>query len=298
VKISEPSQFYSTFIWRAGLALGRFIPAPVFALFARMLAAIYWRLAAHRREIVIQNLLPALNGDRSQAARVGRELVTEFFLKITDLWRYESGVPFESWLGEWNGWEHFTAAHERGRGVLLVTPHLGNWEFGGAFLVEHGYKLLVLTQPEPDQKMTELRQRSRSLRGVETLVVGEDAFAFIKIIKRLQAGATVALLVDRPPAPTAVNVDLFGHPFPASIAAAELARASGCAIVPVYIVRQGGGHLARILPEIPYDRALIGNRAARIQLTQEILRAFEPAIRQHLAHWFHFVPVWPHNKTP
>jgi uncharacterized protein len=295
-KNSEPSQFYSTFIWRAGLALGRFIPAPVFALFARMLAAIYWRLAAHRREIVIQNLLPALNGDRPQAARVGRELIVEFFLKITDLWRYESGVPFESWLGEWNGWEHFTAAHARGKGVLLVTPHLGNWEFGGAFLVEHGYKLLVLTQPEPDQKMTELRQRSRSLRGVETLVVGEDAFAFIEIIKRLQAGATVALLVDRPPAPTAVNVDLFGRPFPASIAAAELARASGCAIVPVYIVRQGGGHLARILPEIPYDRAAIGNRTARIQLTQEILRAFEPAIRQHLAHWFHFVPVWPEKQ--
>ncbi|HUZ08263.1 MAG TPA: MMPL family transporter, partial [Candidatus Paceibacterota bacterium] len=292
-KISEPSQFYSTFIWRAGLALGRFIPAPVFGFFARMLAAVYWRLAAHRREIVIQNLLPALNGDRPQAARVGRELITEFFLKITDLWRYESGVPFESWLGEWNGWEHFTAAHARGKGVLLVTPHLGNWEFGGAFLVEHGYQLLVLTQPEPDQKMTELRQRSRSLRGVETLVVGEDAFAFVEIIKRLQAGATVALLVDRPPAPTAVNVGLFGRPFPASIAAAELARASGCAIVPVYIVRQDSGHLARILPEIPYDRATIGNRAARIQLTQEILRAFEPAIRQHLAHWFHFVPVWP-----
>ena len=295
-KISGPSRFYSTFIWQAGLALGRFIPAPVLALFARWLAAIYWQLAAHRREIVIQNLLPVLNGDRRQAAGIGREMITEFFLKITDLWRYESGVAFESWLGEWNGWEHFTAAQARGRGVLLVTPHLGNWEFGGAFLVEHGYKLLVLTQPEPDQTLTELRQTSRARRGVETLVVGEDAFAFIEIIKRLQAGATVALLVDRPPAPTAVNVNLFGHPFPASIAAAELARASGCAIVPVHIVRQPNGHLAHILPEIPYDRAAISNRDARIRLTQEILRAFEPAIRQHLAQWFHFVPVWPDEK--
>jgi lauroyl/myristoyl acyltransferase len=96
--------------------------------------------------------------------------------------------------------------------------------------------------------------------------------------------------------PTAVNVNLFGHPFPASIAAAELARASGCAIVPVYIVRQPNGHLAHILPEIAYDRAAIGNRDARLRLTQEILRAFEPAIRHHLAQWFHFVPVWPDEK--
>jgi KDO2-lipid IV(A) lauroyltransferase len=88
-------------------------------------------------------------------------------------------------------------------------------------------------------------------------------------------------------------VDLFGRPFPASIAAAELARASGCAIVPGYIVRRPDGYLARILPEIPYDRAAIGNRAARLQLTQEILRAFEPAIRQHLTQWYHFVPIWP-----
>jgi uncharacterized protein len=296
-KVSAPSHFYSTFIWQAGLLLGRFIPVPVFAFFARLLATVYWRLAVHRREIVIQNILPVLNGDRQQATRIGRKLVTEFFLKITDLWRYESGVTFDRWLGEWNGWEHFTTAHARGKGVLLVTPHLGNWEFGGAFLVGHGYPLLVLTQPEPDQKLTKLRLLSRARRGVETLIVGKDAFAFIEIIKRLQAGTTVAMLVDRPPAPTAVNVNLFGHPFPASIAAAELARASGCAIVPVYIVRRGNGHLAHILPEIVYDRATIGSRATRIQLTQEILSAFEPVIRQYLEQWFNFVPVWPDEKT-
>jgi len=279
------------------LALGRFIPVPVFNLFARLLAAIYWRLAGRRRKIVIQNLLPVLNGDCRQSARVGRELITEFFLKITDLWRYESGVAFENGMDDWNGLEHFTTAQARGKGVLLVTPHLGNWELGGAFLVARGYPLLVLTQPEPDPKLTELRQVSRARHGVETLVVGEDAFAFIEIIKRLQAGATVAMLVDRPALPTAVRVELFGRPFPASIAAAELARASGCAIVPVYIVRQPAGYLARILPEIEYDRAAIGTRAARVQLTQEILRAFEPAIRQHLAQWFHFVPIWPDEKS-
>ena len=295
-KVSGPSQFYGVVVWRLGLWAGRFIPAFVLRLFARLIAAIYWRLAVRRREIVIQNLLPVLHGDRTAAAKIARELITEFMFKVTDLWRYESRATFDRWQGDWTGWEHFTAAHARGKGVLLVTPHLGNWEFGGSFLIEHGYQLLVLTQPEPDQRLTELRQASRARRGVETLVVGEDAFAFIEIIKRLQAGATVALLVDRPPEKTAVNVNLFGHPFPASIAVAELARASGCAIVPVFIVRQANGHLAQILPEITYDRAAIGNRAARVQLTQEILRAFEPAIRQHLAQWFHFVPVWPEEE--
>jgi lauroyl/myristoyl acyltransferase len=141
--------------------------------------------------------------------------------------------------------------------------------------------------------LTKLRLASRARRGVETLVVGEDAFAFIEIIKHLQAGATVALLLDRPPPPTAVTVELFGRPFCASIAAAELARASGCALLPTYVVRNAGGYSASLLPEIAYDRAALGQRAARIKLTREILRAFEPAIRQHVTQWYHFVPVWP-----
>ena len=56
------------------------------------------------------------------------------------------------------------------------------------------------------------------------------------------------------------------------------------------------GNLQHFITGLSNDRAAIGNRDARLQLTQEILRAFEPVIRQHLAHWFHFVPVWPDEK--
>ena len=292
---SAPSQLYQAPLWRIGLALGRRLPPRSGALLARMCAALYWRLAPHRREIVVQNLRPVAGGGEA-ATRDARALFGEFALKLLDLWRYESGVKQGNWFSDWEGWDNFIAAHARGKGVLVVTPHLGNWEFGGAFLVEKGFRLLVLTQPEPDEQLTRLRQASRARWGVETLVIGDNPFAIVEIIKCLQAGAAVALLVDRPPASTAVTVELFGRPFCASIAAAELARASGCAIVPAVIVRRAGGYAARIYPELPYDRAAIGNRAGRIRLTQEIVRAFEPAIRQHLTQWFHFVPIWPRGE--
>jgi lauroyl/myristoyl acyltransferase len=77
------------------------------------------------------------------------------------------------------------------------------------------------------------------------------------------------------------------------VAAAELARASGCALVGVTIVRTGAGYNAHVLPEIVYDRRALGNREARRELTQKIMRAFEPEIRQHLEQWHHFVPIWP-----
>ena len=290
---SAPSQFYRGAVWRMGLGLARHLPVGLVETLARCSAALYWHVAARRREVVIQNLLPVLNHDPAAAALAARALFAEFALKIADLWRYESGTDLDHWEIRWQGWEIFQAAEARRKGILLVTPHLGNWEIGGAYLPRNGFKLLVLTQSEPDPLLTELRQAARARWGVETVVVGEDAFAFIQIIKRLQEGATVALLMDRPAAPTAVTVHLFGRPFSASIAAAELARASGCAILPACIVRTAEGYEGVIRPEITYDRALIGNRAARIQLTQKIMSVFEPPIRQYITQWYHFVPIWP-----
>jgi KDO2-lipid IV(A) lauroyltransferase len=291
-KVSAPSSLYSAYVWQFGLWLVRLLPRSVCSAAAHMGAAIYWCLAPHRRAIVRQNLLPVFAGDIVPATACGRKLFTEFALKLCDLWRYEGGLTSPEWFVDWTGWEIFTAASARGRGVLFVTPHLGNWELGGPFMIRHGCRLLVLTQEEPDPRMTRMRQASRRRWGVETLVVGQDAFAMLEVVKRLNAGATVALLVDRPPAATAVTVQLFGKNYSASIAAAELARASGCAIVPTYIVREGTGYRAQILPEITYDRVLIGNRAERVRLTGEILRAFEPAIRQYASQWYHFVPIW------
>jgi KDO2-lipid IV(A) lauroyltransferase len=243
--------------------------------------------------VVIQNLLPACEGNRDLAARRARRLFQEFALKVVELWRFECGAPLNRELRAWSGWERLEAAQARGRGVLLVTPHLGNWEVGGAFVADRGLQLVVLTQAEPGGGFTALRQAARARWKIETIVVGEDPFAFVEVIKRLQNGRVVALLLDRPAPSTAVTVELFGRPFHASIAAAELARTTGCAVLPVYVVREADGYAAHILPEVVYERASLGQRDARLRLTQEILRAFEPVIRQHVAQWYHFVPIWP-----
>ena len=291
-----PPSYYRAHVWQIGLWLVRLLPKPVISGVAKMAAAIYWRLAPHRRETVLQNLLPVFEDNVSAATVATRQLFSEFAFKLCDLWRYEGGMSSPEWFVDWKGWEIYTSAVARGRGVLFVTPHLGNWELGGPFMIQHGCQLLVLTQDEPDPRMTRMREASRRRWGVETLVVGQDAFAMLDVIKRLNAGATVALLVDRPPPATAATVDLFGRDFSASIAAAELARASGCAIVPTYIVREAGGYRAQILPEIIYDRAAIGRREERVKLTGEILRAFAPAIRQYAAQWYHFIPIWVESE--
>ncbi len=290
--LSTPSSLYRRRFWELGLGLVKYLPSGLCARLSRVFVGLYWALAPHRRRVVVENLLPAVKGDVQRARQTAKALFRQFAMKVVDLWRYEAGLGIDGLFGETTGWEHFVQAQSQKRGVLLLTPHLGNWEFGGPLLTRRGVALQVLTLAEPGKNFTELRQASRARWNVETLVIGNDPLAFVEIIRRLEDGATVALLIDRPPPATAITVRLFDQPFAASIAAAELARASGCVLLPVYLPRRGGAYDAHILPPIPYVRATLRDRAARQDLTQRIVSVFEPLIREHLDQWYHFVPIW------
>lgn len=291
--VTGPSSFYRAGLWKLGLAAARTLPLPVCLALGALAGSLYGALHRGRRAIVVANLQPLLDHDSVKAKRAAGRLFLNFGRKLADLMRFEAGVPVKSRFVAFHHWERLEAAHRRGQGVLLLTPHLGNWEIGGPSLVERGIHLLVVTQAEPGEDLTALRRAARERWGVETLVIGRDAFAFIEIIHRLQAGATVAMLVDRPPGPSGVAIEFCGRPFLASVAPAELARASGCALIGVQVVAQAGGYTADVLPEFTYDRRELGQREARRELAGRIMQAFEPVIRQHADQWYHFVPLWP-----
>jgi predicted RND superfamily exporter protein/lauroyl/myristoyl acyltransferase len=286
------SSFYRAGLWRFGLAVVRILPAGLVKGFSVIVAEFYFLFRRQRREVVVQNFLPVFAGDRSAAEKAAHRLHRKFALKLVDLWRVEGGVPIQNWLTNPGELEIIRTAQQRGRGILFITLHLGNWEHGGLLLNQLGIPLTVLTQAEPDDGLTDLRIASRRRCGVETLIIGQDSFAFVEVIKRLQAGAALAISLDRPPAKGGVPVELFGRPFEAPLAAAELARASGCALIGVTIVRRRAGYAVKVLPEFAYDRKALGDREVRRELTRQILRAFEPQIRQDIDQWYQFVPIW------
>jgi predicted RND superfamily exporter protein/lauroyl/myristoyl acyltransferase len=285
--------FYRAGLWRLGLVIVRILPVGLVKGFAVIVAEFYWLFQRGRCEIVVKNFLPVFAGDRAAAEKIAHQLHRKFAAKMVDLWRVESGVPVQNWLTNLDELEIIRAARQRGRGTLFITLHLGNWEHGGLLLTQLGIRLTILTQAEPDDGLTDLRIAARRRCGVETLVIGQDDFAFVEVIKQLQAGADLAISLDRPPERGGVPTEFFGHPFEASLAAAELARASGCALIGVTIVRRPNGYAVKVLPEFTYDRKALGKREARRELTQQILRAFEPEIRKDMNQWYQFTPIWP-----
>ncbi len=292
-EVEGPARIYGAAAWSLGLAVARMAPAEWLAALGRMGGSLYRMFAPGREQVVIANLLPLVDNDQRRASATARDLYREFGEKLVSLWRFEAGEAVTARPENESDWRHYEEAKRAGNGVLLVTPHLGNWELGGPTLTERGEKLLVLSQAEPGQGFTDIRRAGRARWGVETLIVGDDMFAFVGVIKRLQDGDAVALLIDRPEPGKGVEVELCGRPFLASVAAAELARATGCAIVPVVIVREAAGHVLKTLPPVAYDRAALGSPEGRRELTQKIMRDFEPTLRQHPSQWFQFIPIWP-----
>ena len=290
------SSFYRAGLWHFGLAVVRILPVGLVKGCCLIVAEIYYRLQRERREMVVDNFLPVLGGDREAAGKAAHRLFRKFSAKLVDLWRVESGVPVSEWLTHSPELEIIHAARAHGHGVLFITLHLGNWEHGGLLLNQLGIQLTVLTLAEPDDGLTDLRIALRRRCGVETLIIGQDSFAFVEVIKRLQAGEALAISLDRPVARGGVPIEFFGKTFDAPLAAAELARASGCALVGVTLVRRPDGYAVKVLPEFTYDRRELGSREARQALTQKILRAFEPEIRKDIDQWYQFVPLWPKDK--
>jgi lauroyl/myristoyl acyltransferase len=284
--------FYRGGLWRLGLVAAKMIPAGLLKTIAATLADFYWIIQRQRCEVVAQNFLPVFAGNRAAAEQAARAAHRNFAAKLVDLWRVEGGETECNWLTNSGELEIIHAARRRGRGTLFITLHLGNWEHGGLLLNQLGIRLTILTQAEPDDGLTDLRKAARARYGVDTLIIGDDGFAFVEVIKQLQAGADLAVSLDRPPERGGVTVEFFGQPFAASLAAAELARASGCALIGVTIVRRPDGYAVKVLPEFTYDRKALGNREARRELTQQILRAFEPEIRKNIDQWYQFVPIW------
>jgi lauroyl/myristoyl acyltransferase len=296
-RVRGPSSLYRSELWRVGLTAARILPRSFLERIAVALALAYQARQPARREIVINNLLPPLQFNREAAERKSRDLFRQFGFKLADLWRYEAGCEIDDPKVEPGQWREFEEARAEGRGLLLLTPHIGNWEFGAPFLRKRGVTLQVITQAEPQESFTELRKASRAQWGIDTLVIGENPFAFVEVIRRLERGATVALLVDRPPAASAVSIQLFGERFAASVAAADLARASGCALLMACLPRIGRNYCIEMLPGVRYERNALGTREARVAFTQELMSRFEPLILRYLDQWFHFVPVFRTSES-
>lgn len=195
----------------------------------------------------------------------------------------------------YEGFEHLWVGLARGRGVILALPHLGSWDYGGAWLAAVGHPMTVVAEPARPPEMFEWFAQMR--RTIGLTVVPLDRHAGTVVLRTLRSGGLVGLLSDRNLGRGGVEVDLFGGRTTLPAGPATLALRGGAALMTAAVyTRPRGQHLAVIGPPIDTERR--GHlRDDVTRVTEAMARDLEVLIRRAPEQWHLFQPNWPEDAA-
>jgi len=188
------------------------------------------------------------------------------------------------------GAAEFLSRVTSGKPVVLVLPHLGDWELGGAWMASVGPGISTIVEDLSDESMTEWFLKTRTALGMRVELLSARSVAWL--LKELRQGRTVALLVDRDLTGNGVDTELFGHHVALARGPAYLAERSGAPVIPVAAYQEPHGRV-----RISFWPAIVASgedeRGARVEaLTHEIARVFEEMISYAPEQWHVFQPYF------
>lgn len=186
------------------------------------------------------------------------------------------------------GEEIVRAAREGGRGVLILTAHIGNWDLLAMFTAAHGYPLTIISKTIRPAGVNDMWMRMRRAFGVSIVPAHGSYRECLRVLKRNEL---LGFILDQNrPKEQGIFVQFFGRPACTSPGLAYLAAQSGAPVVPAFIHREPDhSHVLRILPALPppADRSDEAIRAA----TQQYTTIIEEEIRRYPDQW-----IWIHRR--
>jgi KDO2-lipid IV(A) lauroyltransferase len=284
--------------YRAGAVVAKAVPASL----GRPLATGVGRVLLHamptRRAMSARHLSRASGGelrdDALDAAVAGAfDSYARYWLEMFRL-PHETRGDIEAAF-EVEGYEHVEAGLAAGNGVILALPHLGGWEYAGAWVVKvKGNRLLVVVEPVEPPELFEWFVSVRAAMGMDVVALGPDAAK--KSLRALRDNWLLALVCDRDLRGDGVEVEFFGEKTTMPGGPATLALRAGATIVPVavYFGPQGGHHA---VVRAPLDTTRHGSvRDDVVRITQDLATEFEGLIAAHPEQWHLLQPNWPSDR--
>lgn len=280
--------------YRAGSGVARRVPERVGSRVVPRLGRVLGFAMTERRRQVERNL-HRVCGPQLRGAALHR-MVNQVFESYARYWNELFRLPDMARgdlepLTEVVGYEHIADPIAAGQGVILALPHMGNWDFAGAWLANRGHKPLAVAEPVEPPELFDWFVEQRRRIGIDIVGLGPDAaLAAFNALRDVKA---VCLLCDRDLTRDGVPVDFFGERTTIPAGPAMLALRAGAPLVPVgtfFLPR--GRHRLVIGPPAPTEReGRFRDDVSRI--TQLLAYRFEALIRQAPEQWHLLQPNWP-----
>lgn len=254
---------------------------------ADLATGLHWIAFPGRRHSVMANLAVILpRTSRRDRAKVARGMMRSYnrmmyeFFRLPHLSREELLASVEV-----VGKEHLDRGIARGRGVILASTHIGNWELAGVMVAQWGYALHAVAGVQLARWLSGAIRDSKTELSITT-IAPEDGFR--KIMRALDHNDPVALMVDGDLYAHGHQVEWFGRPTPFPAGPGVLAQRTGALLLCGYCERTTPGRF-RIVIEPPIDPAAFATTA---ELHQAVASTAERHIREHLDQWCIFRPLW------
>lgn len=186
-------------------------------------------------------------------------------------------------------WERVLSCTRDGRGLILVGPHVSNFDLASQWIAAHGVSIQGLSLREPNLGTRVVNWLRRS-RGIEMTPI--DVGALRLAMARLKAGGVVMTGVDRPVSPEDEPLPFFGEPARLPVGHVRLALQTGARVVVACCTQRPSGRYALHVSE-PMEMVHTGTRARDIRENAlRVLAVVEDMIRIEPGQWLMFVPVW------
>jgi len=274
------------------LKLLRLLPRKLAMIVGRMIGAAAYHLHGRLRRVGYTNLqlaLPALN--ESERRTIIRQVFRNLGNLLVEFARFPKITPENiSALVEYEGFENYKRASERGRGVLMLTGHFGAWELCAFAHGAYGHPLSFLVRPLDNPILNRMVTQHRELSGNRTINKNR---AVKQVLETLKRGEDVGFLIDvNTLRDQGVFCDFFGMPACSTTGLAVFALRSEAPVVPGFLIwdEKIGKHRLRFEPEIPLIRT--GDFKEEVRLnTARFTKEIEECARRYPDQW-----LWVHKR--
>jgi KDO2-lipid IV(A) lauroyltransferase len=248
-----------------------------------------YNLVRRHRLDVLQEMRRCYPGDSMDEARDRlRRVYRHIGMNYVEVFRWIGGQVAElDKRVQLTGGQHLEQARARGKGVLVLTAHMGNWDLMGLWAARR-YPLTIISKALRQEGVNRFWMEARAATGLSIVPSRKSYRACLGVLKK--QGLLGFMLDQNTLAHEGVFVDFFGKPACTHTGLAFLSSHSEAPVVPVFIYRKlDGTHWVEVQPPVdpPPDREPATLQAA----TQRYTRIIEDAIRQHPDQW-----IWMHRR--
>ncbi len=267
------------------------LPASLCYLLARVAGDVLYLIWVRGRRNIKENVACILGSQANSnvVRRVARQCMRNFCKYAIDFLRFSCLQPrLEEDKISLYGLENLNTALEEGKGAILVSLHLGNWDLGVRFIGRLGYPVNAIVETLKIGQLDKFVRKYRANLGVRLIATKEGVSKMVEVLRRNEL---LALLIDSPKYEKGIEVKFGDKLAILPAGAATLALRTGAKIIPCGLVRLSNNTFWGFISEHVHFQPS-GDLTKDIrELTQRIALALEGTVRQFADQWYMFRPL-------